>query len=1176
MTAKPELTSQLRAQVLTLENDLRTRLELLPEIKQQWRDEYDAAISRNRTAAAWETWRDEQITQVAVAWVLTTVFIRFCEDNRLVSTLWFTAPDSRREQALDAQQEFLRAKASQGLDVTDRDWILDAIEHLKGLRATANLVDANSPLWLLSPSGDAATAVIDFWRARDDGGELLRDLTDPEWETRFLGDLYQDMSEAAKKKFALLQTPVFIEEFILDRTFEPAVAERPLDGFKAIDPTCGSGHFLLGLFARLLDRWHAAAPGMDERTRVQKALDSVYGVDLNPFAVAIARFRLTLAALKASGGMSLEDAPSFNYHLAVGDSLLFGNVQTLFGDADVHDFAYTTEERHVLEQILADNQYDVVVGNPPYITVSDRAVGKTYRDRYDSCSGKYALTVPFMERFFGLAKSGESPGWIGQITSNSFMKREFGTKLIEDFLPQKDLRLVADTSGAYIPGHGTPTVILVGCNNRPATPTVRAVLGVQGEPGRPNDPARGLVWSSISSHVNEPGWSDDWITVADLNRSLLRTHPWSLRGGSAIELQQAVEAASPSTLINHVEHIGVFGMTNADDVMIIDRATVTRRALEQCLPLTLGDGIRDWHLQVTDHVFYPYDESGQGPAQPHQSELRLLWPTRTVLWSRAVFGGGTYQNAGRPWFEWHQLVARQQPLGPRIAFAEVATHNHFVLDRGGKVFKQTAPVIKLRVGATEEDHLKLLGVLNSSVACFWLKQNSYSKGNGGIGGGIGDEAWEPRYAFNASTVQDFPLPARLDPSWGSRMQALIERANFSAPEQVVADGRPSRGELHSAQEVYESRRRIAIAFQEDIDWAMYREYGLIDEDLTGAQGREVALGQRAFEIVLARKAAAGEVYTAWFARHGSAPITEVPAEWSGEYGRLIERRIEVIESNPFIGLLERPEYKRRWASESWEVREKRVLAGLLLDRLEDRKYWFDNVGRPVTKSVQLISDEVSRDDELMSVLRLWDGRQDIPVATMLATLLDDQAVPFLAAYRYKDSGLRKRAVWENTWSLQRREDAGETLASSIPVPPKYATADFVKQSYWSHRGKLDVPKERFIVYPNAGRDTDPTAVLGWAGWDHAQQSLALAALIGQRSADGWDDERLVPLVAGLVELLPWVRQWHGEFDAFYSSSPAQFFTEQLSQWTGKIRKTVDELTAWRLAPATRGRRASTT
>ena len=51
-----------------------------------------------------------------------------------------------------------------------------------------------------------------------------------------------------------------------------------------------------------------------------------------------------------------------------------------------------------------------------------------------------------MALFFALAKSGEHAGWVGQITSNSFMKREFGTKLIEDFLAHQDLRLVADTS----------------------------------------------------------------------------------------------------------------------------------------------------------------------------------------------------------------------------------------------------------------------------------------------------------------------------------------------------------------------------------------------------------------------------------------------------------------------------------------------------------------------------------------------------------------------------------------------------------------------------------------------------------------------------------------------------------------------------------------------------------
>ena len=70
-----------------------------------------------------------------------------------------------------------------------------------------------------------------------------------------------------------------------------------------------------------------------------------------------------------------------------------------------------------------------------------------------------------------------------------------------------------------------------------------------------------------------------------------------------------------------------------------------------------------------------------------------------------------------------------------ITFAFVATHNHFVLDRGGKVFNRSAPVIKLPAGATEDDHLALIGLLNSSTACFWMKQVCHNKGGGGIGGG---------------------------------------------------------------------------------------------------------------------------------------------------------------------------------------------------------------------------------------------------------------------------------------------------------------------------------------------------------------------------------------------------------------------------------------------------------
>ena len=561
---------------------------------------------------------------------------------------------------------------------------------------------------------------------------------------------------------------MFVEEFILDQTLEPALADRPLEGFRMIDPTCGSGHFLLGAFNRLLDRWQKYAPAMDRQALVQRALDAVNGVDLNPFAVAIARFRLTVAALQASGLTSLESAPAFDFHLAAGDSLLHGpGQQTLGDDTDLSDFVYETEDLELLRTLLAGGSYDAVVGNPPYITVKDKVLNLAYRGRYGSCKGKYAMTVPFMERFFGLAKNGDGDqpaGWVGQITSNSFMKREFGSKLIEGFLVRQDLRLVADTSGAYIPGHGTPTVIIVGRHQRPISRSVRAVLGVRSEPGRPAEPAKGIVWSSIVRHVDEPGWDDTWITVTDLDRTLLDHHPWSLGGGGSGDLLQRVGSAGSSHLSSRAARIGFFGIIGSDPAMLVPRHLLARRDLEDAATrrFARGEDVRDFGVNYERAVWFPYDQIHDlRPELMRGAWARHLWANRTDLGNRPTFKGGTYFSEGRPWFEWHQLPKDDHTARPTMIYANVATHSHFSLVREASAFSPHASVIKLPAGATEDDHLALLGILNSSTACFWLKQNSHSKGGGGIGGGIASEEWEHFYEFTATTLQEHPLPEQL-------------------------------------------------------------------------------------------------------------------------------------------------------------------------------------------------------------------------------------------------------------------------------------------------------------------------------------------------------------------------------------------------------------------------------
>jgi hypothetical protein len=53
-------------------------------------------------------------------------------------------------------------------------------------------------------------------------------------------------------------------------------------------------------------------------------------------------------------------------------------------------------------------------------------------------------------------------GYVGDFNANSFMKREIGKRLIEEVLPRHRVTKVIDTSGAYFPGYGTPTVLFFG------------------------------------------------------------------------------------------------------------------------------------------------------------------------------------------------------------------------------------------------------------------------------------------------------------------------------------------------------------------------------------------------------------------------------------------------------------------------------------------------------------------------------------------------------------------------------------------------------------------------------------------------------------------------------------------------------------------------------------------
>ena len=1178
------LLPELRNLVGELAEDLLARSTSDAKINAGLKEAFQQIEKGGRTAQAFEVWREDYLDQVAVAWVLACVFVRFMEDNGLIDECWLAGEGERRRLAEDTHELFFRKNPHD----TDREYFQHVFKEVGQIPAAKDLfAEGKTPLWAVAPSGDAAMKLLKFWREMDaETGHLKRSFQVESGDTRFLGDLYQELSERAKKKFALLQTPIFVEEFILDRTLTPALAEFGLEKVRMIDPTCGSGHFLLGGFARLFDLWSQRES--NEIKAAQKALDGVWGVDINPFAVAIARFRLIVAAVQACGIKRLKQAPGWNLHLASGDSLLFGSKPSFGGQRvgiaqQLNLFEvpaiYAVEDRKTLQEILGQG-YHVVVGNPPYIIVRDRVQNAAYRELYSTCAGKYSLGVPFTQRFWELAiHQGESNvgcGYIGEITANSFMKREFGKKLIEEFFPKIDLTHVIDTSGAYIPGHGTPTVILFGRARKPVSETVRAVLGIKGEPATPEDASQGMVWQSIIKQIDNAGVQDSFTSTANVPRATFSVHPWSIGGGGASDVMENIEDAASQTLGALADSIGITCFTLEDDVYILDSRTAWRKRIHQdyLREMVVGETLRDWEGAKCDPAVFPYDSEFRPiREEQHPPLFSYLWPYRTNLANSKMFGGKTKVQSGLHWYEYGRLTHNKFQTPFCIAFAEVASHNHFVLERGGKLFKQSAPIIKLPSNSTETDHLSLLGLLNSSTACFWMKQVCHQKQMmGGDGIRISSRAKVP-YQFGGTRLLELPIPESFSKEiLRERIHRLTVRLEklFRELEHLTAANAIEQGMAGGCSRIlslfqgFEEKRKEVrsetIFLQEEIDFTVYVMFGMAEASLLCDDWSwptvTLDAGMRPFEIIQQRNL-------------DDFPVPKsVPSDWPERLQAVWQRRMDAISRSKDLTLIEDDHYKRRWLGRqglfNHNARQdelKSACAIWLLDRLETPKYRKGTKDHPELTTTAQMADVASADAEFQQVAALYRGRPDFDVAALVAELVEAEAVPLLPILRYKATGLRKREVWERTWELQRQQDAGEDVGD-IPVPPKYATADFLKTDYWRLRGKLDVPKERWVSYPHCSTDSDPTLVVGWAGWNHLEQATALIAYYDARKREGWDAKRLTPLLAGLDQLLPWIHQWHPEIDAEFGETAGQSFQTMLEHDAHELGLTLEDIRQW--------------
>jgi len=143
-------------------------------------------------------------------------------------------------------------------------------------------------------------------------------------------ELYTDKGE--RKATGSYYTPGYIVDYIVENTLGPLTEKittpEEVLSLKVLDPAMGSGHFLVGAVDFIGRRCVALAGAEAEKTEKDYQREAVerciYGVDLNPLAVELAKLSLWLHTVAKDKPLSFLD-----HHLKLGNSLVGARVDDL-------------------------------------------------------------------------------------------------------------------------------------------------------------------------------------------------------------------------------------------------------------------------------------------------------------------------------------------------------------------------------------------------------------------------------------------------------------------------------------------------------------------------------------------------------------------------------------------------------------------------------------------------------------------------------------------------------------------------------------------------------------------------------------------------------------------------------------------------------------------------------
>ena len=549
--------------------------------------------------------------------------------------------------------------------------------------------------------------------------------------------------EEKRKAIALL-----VDEQNPEKIDNPEAVLEAIKKVKTCDLACGSGAYLLGMLHELLDLRQrlesSILPAFDNGARgdsvyqhkLEIIQNNLYGVDIDVFAVNIARLRLWLSLAVDYEGDKPKPLPNLKYKIEVGDSLITPNpteikltdvliekyrqvkaeyIKTHNGDRkkdlekeitklkkEISLITYGNDKVNKFDwsldfaEVFANGGFDVIVANPPYVRMElFKDIKPTLKKNFPEVhSDRADLYCYFYGRAFQLLKKN---GMLTFISSNKWLKAKYGVKLRKHIADNYQTHNIIDfgdlpvfkSATAYpmifiaknaVSDNISPTFVKVKSLNSPY-PNIKQILQEEGKKLASNS-FEGSKWNLSSFHNHN--------NTFVYNKS------------NFIELGEYAK--------NKIFYGIKTGLTKAFVINGHQKAEIIKynpECIDIIKPLIVGKDVCRWKANYKDkwllYMHHGVDVSNLPAVIEHLQSYRQKLENRATK---------------QKWYELQQPQLRYTPAfeKPKIVYQRFQVKPCFAYDESGTYMNDAVWTIAL-------DDFYLLGVLNSQS--FWLEISKY-------------------------------------------------------------------------------------------------------------------------------------------------------------------------------------------------------------------------------------------------------------------------------------------------------------------------------------------------------------------------------------------------------------------------------------------------------------------